>query len=482
VNEETQQAKRQPLALGLVPNSWRPDPQPDWSEIKRGSDVELARYLIASCLHQRPTIWADRDFWVYGPQDGCWRARARDAVLTEILELDGLPYGGPDKDGNQKRLNIGHNKANSVLMTAASLLNPCLYRNDQSPFESAPNGLLASNGFLTLRNAQLVLYPHHPNWFQTLSIDVRYDHEAQCPMWMKALSSWFGRDEDGSDKVAMLQEFFGAALFGLAPRYGRALFLVGTGGQGKGQITDVLSGLFPKIQVGAMPPQQWSKEYDADTLAHTALNVVSELPTKAIAEGSIFKAVITGDPIKARAPYGRPYTFRPKCAHLLSANQLPRSLDGSDGFWRRVLLLRLTHQFVTDSGNQADHISELAKKILALEASGVLAWAVEGAQRLLLQDGYTIASSSHTEAAQWRMASDPMLQWLTERTIVSDDDRDKATSQALWNDWKQWAGDNGYQTGGRGHWATLLADRIGKSKRIKRGYVYPIRLGSISFP
>jgi putative DNA primase/helicase len=209
---------------------------------------------------------------------------------------------------------------------------------------------------------------------------------------------------------------------------------------------------------------------------------VSELPTKAIAEGSIFKAVITGDPIKARPPYSRPYTFHPKCAHLLSANQLPRSLDGSDGFWRRVLLLRLTHQFVTNSGNQADHISELAKKILTTEAPGVLAWAVEGAQRLLHQDGYTIAPSSHTETAQWRMASDPMLQWLTERTVASDNDVDKAISLVLWNDWKQWAGDNGYQTGGRGHWSTLLTDHNGKSKRTKRGYVYSVRLKPRSLP
>jgi P4 family phage/plasmid primase-like protien len=476
MNEGTQQPERQPPTLGIVPALWRPGPRPDWSQIQRGSDVELARYFITCWLHERPTVWSGGHFWVYDKGKGYWQALTRDAVRTEIFDLDGRPYGKSKKDGEPKILNVSDNKANAISKAAASLLNECQYCNEQNPFETAPNGVLINNGFLAVKSEQLVLYPHHPNWFQTLNIDIPYDHLAQCPMWRRALSSWFGQDEDGPDKVAMLQEFFGAALFGLAPRFGRALFLVGTGGQGKGQLTDVLSGLFPKSQVGAFPPQLWSKEYDADTLARTALNVVSELPTKAIAEGSIFKAVITGDPIKARAPYGRPYTFRPKCAHLLSANQLPRSLDGSDGFWRRVLLLRLTHQFVTDSGNQADHILDLAKKILAAEASGVLAWAVEGAQRLLDQEGYTIAASSRTEAAQWRLASDPMLQWLNERTEQCDVDRDKATSDSLWEDWKQWAGNNGYQTGGRGHWSTTLADRIGKSKRITRGYVYPVKL------
>ena len=125
------------------------------------------------------------------------------------------------------------------------------------------------------------------------------------------------------------------------------------------------------------------------------LNLVHEIPPKAIAGGTDFKAIITGDPITAREIYKSPYTYRPRTAHVFSANELPGSTDITEGFWRRVVVLTMPKRF---DGTQ-QMIPELAKKIIAAEMPGVLAWAVEGAQRLLTQDAYTIPASS-LEAVQ----------------------------------------------------------------------------------
>ena len=458
---------------GMNPSKWRPGPRPSLDEIDKGSDAELAGFLIARWQHRSPVVSAEGSLWVYEHESGCWAERSKAQVRKEILQLDGLQHGLPDTNGRRKTLRISNHKAAAVHSAALFLLD-----EDQEPFADAPHGLVTSNGFLTVSDGQLILYPHHHEWYQRLKVPFAYDPGAQCPRWMQALSEWFGADGDGGQKEAMLQEFFGAALCGLATPFGRALFVVGTGGQGKSQITEVLAGLLPKERVGSVPPQRWSKEYDADRLSGLALNVVNELPSKAIAEGSAFKAIITGDSIHARPIYGQPYDFRPRAAHIFSANHLPRSLDGSDGFWRRVLLLRMTRQFQTTKGPAKGHVQNLGAQILATEAAGVLAWAVAGAQRLLEQATYTIAASSHREVEQWRLDSDPLLQWLQERTEPCQDNRLKALSRELWNDWKQWTQDNGYQSGGKGHWASLMADRTGPKKRTERGNTYPICLKS----
>ena len=473
----TRSSRLAPIS-GKVLAAWQPGPEADWSEVQRGSDAEVARFLIARWRRRHPVVWSQGQLWFYEQETGCWTLQDKEDIRAEIIELDGQPYGRPNHLGQRKVLNIGHRKAQTVWGVVGSLMISGRDRSNPNPFENAPNGVACPSGFLTASDGQLVLYPHHHEWFQRLSIPLAYEPEAQCPMWTRALSDWFGADGDGGQKEAMLQEFFGAALFGLAPRFGRALFVVGTGGQGKSQITEVLGGLLPKERVGSVPPQRWSKEYDADRLSGLALNVVNELPSKAIAEGSAFKAIITGDSIHARPIYGKPYDFRPRAAHIFSANHLPRSLDGSDGFWRRVLLLRMTRQFQTTKGPAKGHVQNLAAQILATEAAGVLAWAVAGAQRLLEQGSYTVPVSSDREVAQWRLDSDPLLQWLQERTEPCQDDRLKALSRDLWNDWKQWAHDNGYQSGGKGHWASLLADRIGQKKRTKRGNTYPVCLKS----
>lgn len=467
-------ADRLPPIKGRLSDTWKPGPEADWSKVRRASDVELARYLVTRWRHRHPVAFEEATFWFYQTDKGCWQPVTEPYVLRQIHDLDGRPYGEVDDKGKRRTLTLSHAKVRSICATiAVELFEGAQARN---PFSDAPVGVSVSNGFLTLEATRLILYPHHPNWFQTTALDMPHNHEATCPLWLKSLDDWFGHQEDGPDQIALLQEFFGAALFGLAPAFGRALFLVGSGGQGKSQITRVIEGLFPGEKVGSVPPQRWQKEYAVDRLAHIALNVVNELPSAAIMEGATFKAVITGDSVYARPIYGQPYAFKPKAAHLFSTNQLPRSLDASDGFWRRILLLRMTRQFRNLEGAQTGHIDQLAEVILEHEREGVLAWAVDGIQRLLIQEEYTISKSARREVERWRMASDPIRQWLEERTLSCQQTRGQAIQNEVWRDWQDWSERNGYQSKGRGTFLALLEEYIGEPKRTTRGKAYPISL------
>ena len=286
--------------------------------------------------------------------------------------------------------------------------------------------------------------------------------------------NWFGRDADGADKTALLGEFVGAALFGTATRYQKALFLVAPGGNGKSQLLDVVSALFPKGYAKAIRPQDWGNEYQRAELSRAYVNIVPELPAKAIAEGADFKAIITGDPISARQIYQKPFTFRPRCAHIFSGNAFPNAEDTSDGFWRRLLVLTMPRRF----DGTPEEIRDLGQLIIREELDGVLAWAVRGAQRLLLKSSYTTPASSTDAVAVWRRDSNPVALWLDARTSPTDSNDKGMTTTELFRDYRTWCSDFCFPVLNLNNFSKALTQLLGPPKRTKRANLHPLLLNS----
>jgi putative DNA primase/helicase len=338
-------------------------------------------------------------------------------------------------------------------------------------FDDAPFGVMCRDAFLRVEGRNIVITPPSHEHRQRFSLDFAYDPAALAPIWRKALNEWFGTDEDGLRKQALLAQFIGAALFGLSTRYQKALFLVASGGNGKSQLLDVISALFPPSVLTGIAPQKWAEPYSRDKLAKARLNLVHKIPSSAIAAGSDFKAIITGDLIDAREIYSSPYFFRPRAAHIFSANAFPSSTDPSDGFWRRILVLTMHKRF--DGTNEEAH--DLAKIIINQELAGVLAWVVEGLRSLLRQDSYTIPQSSRDAVQLSRDSADPLDHWLNQRTAKTSDKSDMTKSSTLFADWKKWSAQS-IAPKSQTAFSLALKLRVGKAKHMKTGKFYPLKL------
>ena len=99
---------------------------------------------------------------------------------------------------------------------------------------------------------------------------------------------------------------------------------------------------------------------------------VSETKRGVELEEATVKQITGSDTISARAPYGKPFSYRPQFKLWLSTNHKPEIPDGSEAIWDRMRLIPFTQRF---DGKKAD--ADLPEK-LREEFSGVLAWAVEG--------------------------------------------------------------------------------------------------------
>ena len=446
------------------------------SIVTTGTQRQIAEYILAAWRAQGDVVYCNGFYW-YDNDSGTWCERAHNACKRDVLALSERAYGAkrftPTGEVKQSRVRMTDRASESVLRVIAALADPRMSNNEPGFFDDIPVGVLCKGTFLTLEGGNIVARPPKPDDRRRTTLDIAYNPNAKCPTWLGALEDWFGADEDGMRKTELLGEFVGAALFGVATRYQKALFVVAPGGNGKSQLLDVVSALFPGEHCKAVRPQDWGNEYQRAELAQAMINVVAELPSKAIAEGSNFKAIITGDPLSARRIYEKPFTARPRCAHIFSGNMYPDANDTSDGFWRRILVLTMTRRF----DGTPEEVHDLAKIIIDDELEGVLAWAVRGAARLLNKRGYTIPASSLAEVATWRRQSDPVALWLERRTQPSNPGQGTLIKE-LFFDYDSWRETYRFPEMNFNNFSKALTRLCGPSKHTRKGRQQSLLLNS----
>lgn len=402
-------------------------------ELERGDHGEVAALLFTAIerLGKATPVFDCGELWRYSPGAGLWVAVDKDQVVRLVGGIAGMPIrasegkepktfkaSGPNADGVHKYL-VGFAKKGAT---------------GPGFFDKCPEGVAVTNGFLVVDDGAVVLRAHDSGQRVRDRVQLAFDAHVRAPAWDKALAEWF-KGDDASEKISFLQEFAGGALFGLSPRYQRCAVCLGAGANGKSALLDVVSALFPEGTVTSIPPQDVDDERMGAGLDRSRLNVVTEMPERAILESGGFKAAVVGDRMTRRRAYGREFTFRPRAGHLFAANHLPPVVDTSDGFWRRLVIVKFDNRF---EGDQVD--TTLADRILRDELPGVLAWAVRGAARLVQNNCYTEVPSSKAELGEWRGESNPVALWREARCEPGG----WTDASTLYRDYRDWAPANGF--------------------------------------
>lgn len=405
-------------------------------ELERGDHAEVAGLLVAELerLGSAKLVFDCGELWRYAPREGLWVAVDKRQVVRLVGLMAGMPIRASEGEKPKTFKGLAPN-ADGVYKFMESMPTGAF---GPGFFDGAPEGVPVANGFLVVADDGVVILLAHDSGQRVRDrVPIAFDAHARAPAWDKALGAWFEGDGDASEKIDFLQDFIGACLVGLAPRYQRCAVLLGKGANGKSVFVDVVASLFPAATVTAIPPQDFGDERMGAGLDRSRLNVVTELPERAILESGGFKAAVVGERMTRRRAYGREFTFTPRGGHLFAANTLPSVTDTSDGFWRRLVLVKFDNRF---EGDQIDET--LADRIQRDELPGVLAWAIRGAARLVRNGRYTEPQSSKGELADWRSESNPVALWREARCESAPGGWTDAT--ALYRDYRAWAPDNGF--------------------------------------
>jgi putative DNA primase/helicase len=356
-------------------------------------------------------VYDDSQHHIYDTSKGVWYPLSQTRLQAKINNLEGSVYSGPK--GEEKELVLRSNAVSSAGKKACQM--DLIF--DSEFLSSLGVGVVCNGQAVIHRRKQVVIEPVTPKHrlLHTLSFDPT--GSAEPVEFLRILNRCFEGDEDKDDKIRVIQEWYGSAILGAGPQYQTAMVFIGPGRNGKSTVMDILTKLlFADKSVVSVPPSSWGKEYSLDTINGALLNVVSELPVKDLLANDAIKAVISGDPVLARAPYGRPYKYRPQASHIFACNELPPVTDYSKGFWRRFVIVG----FNQDMKRYGQTIEELVM-LCRGETGDLFRWLLDGARALFARGKFIHPKSSHDIKGEWCRESDSVSEWLYDYTEQSEE-------------------------------------------------------------
>jgi phage/plasmid-associated DNA primase len=300
-------------------------------------------------------------------------------------------------------------------------------------------GINFVNGYLT---EDYELREHDKDYGCTYVLPYPYRPElaGKAVKFQQMLATYWGHDEDYAEKVEALQQAMAVTMFGVAPRYDRAICCYGKSRSGKSRLLNLIKGLMPKGCSVTIPPSEWGKDYSRAQLAEKVLNVAGELPESTFIEGNLFKQIVSGEETQARLPYEPPFSFYPIAAHWFGTNHAPKTKDSSEGFTNRWLILKFNRAVPI-----GERIPDFEKIILEEEREAVAAWAVQGYEQMKSQGAqYTLPKSHKEEIEMIADRSNSVLFFLKclrqgGRILLGSDESSSSTSiDHLYSVYRSW--------------------------------------------
>lgn len=393
---------------------------------ERGDEVELGQDL-ADRLGGRERAVADHG-GLYTSRAGPTWMPVDDAELRRLAH----DYGGCLRKAGERR--NGEAKWAPVRLSRSAVLGIVGTATDclGAPgfFDAAPSGAAFGETFVRVVGKKLrreKLTPaHRVRAAEAAAWSLpRVGH---APRTLGLLAEVWDGCADRDDRIDYLLEWLGVALVGRSPEFKDSPLLIGPKDTGKSLILNTIAACFPAGSRRSSPLHALAEDYHRASLVGARLNVVTELPARRLADGEAAKAIISGDPVSARSPYGKVFTLRSRCAHIFAGNDLPPTLDSA--LLERFTVLGCRNVVPLDRQRR-----DLAAD-LATEAPHIVAIAIATVEQVLDRGFIRRPPSSAAAAEAWASASDPVRRWA--RAHLEPHEAGRERSKDLYSAFCQW--------------------------------------------
>lgn len=286
--------------------------------------------------------------------------------------------------------------------------------------------------------------------FLTYQLPFAYNKEATAPLF----SAYLDKVLPDRRQQEILAEYI-AYVFVKSKtlKLEKSLILYGSGANGKSVFFEVTTALLGSANVSNYSLQSLTNEsgYQRAMLSGKLLNYASEISTKM--DSTLFKQLVSGEPIEARRPYGDPFVLEDYAKLLFNSNELPKDVEHNEAFFRRFIIL---HFGVTIPDNERD--PELSKKIIQQELPGVFNWVLEGLNRLLVQRRFTSSEVADEMLLQYKIESDTVQLFLRDENYEAHHSQE-IPLQTFYSDFRDYCIEAGYKACSR----KTFSDRLRKA-------------------
>jgi len=342
-----------------------------------------------------------------------------------------------EKDLTEALSNPAKTKPSSTLLDQVIRIIGAKNWTTEKQLQEPPLNLInLRNGILDIETGQL--YPHNPQLWFTSVIDVEYDPNAKCTNFLKFLSEILPPEAHPT-----IQEIFGYTLYrGNHAR--RAFLFIGSGGNGKSLLLDILTRFIGEENVSNKSLQDLEyNRFSAARLLGKHANIFADLPQTPLGKSEIFRALTGGDRLEAERKHRDSFSFEPYAKLIFSTNKLPPvKEDEVDAFFKRWVIIEFPYQFEDDPAKRKQILAECTTEE---EKSGILNWALEGLRRLLKTGKFTADEGDSAKIRdRWMRETNPAYDFLT--TYVERDPKGIIIKKNLWDQYLAWREEQGLPT------------------------------------
>lgn len=414
---------------------------------RRGDRTEFvprraANYIIEQLF---PLAYSTDKFWKYS--GGVWR----DISTAEITAI--LTHALKDQvKGN-------------MVKNVVEVLKGLLYVREEL-WEPNPYLINMENGMLDVETMKIL--EHSPSYRSRVQLPISYVEQSPVGKWYEYLESIFPEDYEKDDqgqythymeKHIVLQQFAGYCLLRDC-RFQRALFLFGTGSNGKSTFLKVMSNILGKENTAALSLTSLKESFMTISLHNKLANLASETNPKAAMESEIFNSCVAGDEMQARNLYSQYLKFTPFCKFIISMNETPQVPDKSYAFQRRLIVLNFNRRFLPEE------LNPMMFEELMEEREGIFRWMVEGLKLLLKNNKFIIMENVQEDIDRLLTRVNPLIPFAEECCVFAPEFETRP--QDLWDAYRDWCQEGGNRSKGKRNFMDQFESQFPKLK-VKKG-------------
>jgi P4 family phage/plasmid primase-like protien len=291
------------------------------------------------------------------------------------------------------------------------------------------NVIHLKDGMLKLNKTSSELMPFSADYLSRNQIPIEYDEGAECPRFVKELLKPCLKDED----IDLLQRHVGSVLL---RRNSAQVFMliVGAAAGGKSTLLEVIESIIGACNTCEIRTEHLGGRFETYNYLGKTLLTGKDVPGDFLQQkGALtIKKLVGGD--LASAERKGVIGMRPLHGDfnmIITANsQLHVNFDGDSNAWqRRILLIRWGAP-----STERKRIAQFAKLLMKEEASGILNWMLEGAQkhlRELSEHGKFVLTSAQEERVENLLNESDSIRAFVHSCIVTDTAADVTVSELL---------------------------------------------------
>lgn len=293
------------------------------------------------------------------------------------------------------------------------------------------------NGTLEINAHGSRFREHRREDFLTYCLEFGYDENSTSPQFDKYLN----RVLPDKSLQHILQEFHGY-VFTKGIKLEKALILLGEGANGKSVQFEITRALFGDVNIstktlGDLVDRDSGNDNRAK-LKDKLVNYGSEIRADVL-DNDVFKRLVSGEPVMAREKYKTSFDLQNECKFIFNANRLPQTVERSNAFFRRFLII--PYMLIIP---EEERDPELHTKIIRSELSGILNWVIDGLHRLLQNRKFTESALSNEALEQYKNETNIVKYFLEEEHYVPDQNC-IMTSKYIYERYSEWCHINGFK-------------------------------------